>query len=352
MSELDYHLPPERIAAHPAEQRDQSRLLVWHRAAQRVEHRRFADLPEYLLPTDLLVVNDTRVIPARLELHKPSGAAIPGLFVRELSPGRWEAMLRTRGRASEGDELLGGPYRFHLTRRLEGKGMWELAITPPEDAATILHQIGHVPLPPYIEKMRPPEDRTTAEATDRTRYQTVYAREGASVAAPTAGLHFTPELLAALETMGVLRAAVNLEVGLGTFLPVETDTLDAHPMHAERFTVPPATAALLRQQRTAHQRIIVIGTTAVRTLEAAADRILSGADNDHAIADITTLKISPGFRFQLTDALVTNFHLPRSTLMALVGALIGLDQLKALYALAIAEEYRFYSYGDAMLILP
>jgi S-adenosylmethionine:tRNA ribosyltransferase-isomerase len=365
MSELDYELPKERIAAHPAERRDQSRLLVWHRREQRAEHRLFSDLVEYFLPTDLLVVNDTRVIPAKLELRKESGGVIPGLFVREVSCGVWEAMLRTRGRARQGDELRGGEYRFRLVRRLQGaggggagKGMWEVAVTPAEEAGVVLGKIGQVPLPPYIEKMRSAEERSGAEAGgggggDRVRYQTVYAREGNSVAAPTAGLHFTPELLAKIEAMGVRRAAVNLEVGLGTFLPVETETLEAHPMHAERFWIPAKTVALLRQQRTEGGRIVVVGTTAVRALEAGAEEILNAevGTRNAEVAGVTTLKISPGYRFQLTDALVTNFHLPRSTLMALVGAMIGLDRLKALYALAIAEGYRFYSYGDAMLIL-
>jgi S-adenosylmethionine:tRNA ribosyltransferase-isomerase len=354
MSELDYDLPRERIAAHPAERRDQSRLLVWHRGAERAEHRRFSDLPEYLLPADLLVLNDTRVIPAKLTLRKQSGAVIPGLFVREITLGMWEAMLRTRGKVAEGDELIGGEYRFRLVRRLEKKGMWEVAVTPAQDAERVLAKIGEVPLPPYIEKMRQPEERSGAASMDRVRYQTVYAREGNSVAAPTAGLHFTPELLANIEAMGVRRAAVNLEVGLGTFLPVETETLDDHPMHAERFWIPAQTSALLRGQRAVGKRIVVVGTTAVRALEAAAEEILNAecATRNAEVSGITELKISPGYRFRLTDALVTNFHLPRSTLMALVGAMIGLERLKALYALAIVEGYRFYSYGDAMLILP
>jgi S-adenosylmethionine:tRNA ribosyltransferase-isomerase len=184
-----------------------------------------------------------------------------------------------------------------------------------------------------------------------TSYQTVYAREGKSLAAPTAGFHFTPELLRRIDTMGVRRAAVDLEVGLGTFLPVEMETLEAHPMHVETYSVPAATVAAIREQRRAAGRIVVVGTTAVRTLEATASRIL---DLSHPPAEIngsTDLKISPGYRFALTDTLVTNFHLPRSTLMALVGAMVGVERLKELYALAIREGYRFYSYGDAMLIL-
>jgi S-adenosylmethionine:tRNA ribosyltransferase-isomerase len=222
-------------------------------------------------------------------------------------------------------------------------------VSPAERAGVVLAAIGHVPLPPYIEKQR---EGAADEGRDVRSYQTVYAREGRSLAAPTAGLHFTPELLARIEGMGVKRVGVDLEVGLGTFLPVETETLEEHRMHVETFAVPAATVAALREQRRNGGRIVVVGTTAVRTLEAAAARIL---DLDHPpteIAGATDLKISPGFGFRLTDVLVTNFHLPRSTLMALVGAMVGVERLKGLYALAVREGYRFYSYGDAMVILP
>ncbi|HVS72710.1 MAG TPA: tRNA preQ1(34) S-adenosylmethionine ribosyltransferase-isomerase QueA [Phycisphaerae bacterium] len=360
MSELDYHLPPERIAAHPVEPRDQSRLMVLHRVADRLEHRRFADLPEYLLPTDLLVVNDTRVLPARLELRKATGAAIPGLFVHELRPGQWQVLLRSRGKVRPGDQLFpvtqGGPgisppYRFTLQERLpDQKGMWLVSVSPTEPARDVLARIGHVPLPPYIEKMR--RDTHHDEALDREHYQTVYARHGASVAAPTAGLHFTPQLLARIDALGIRRASVELDVGLGTFLPVEADTMEAHRMHTETYAVPADTIHALRRQRAAGHRIVVVGTTAVRTLETTAPQILSSDAPPANLHGATDLKIIPGFHFRLTDALITNFHLPRSTLMALVAALIGLDRLHALYALAIRENYRFYSYGDAMLILP
>ena len=363
--QLDYDLPPASIAARPAEPRDHSRLLVYHQAADRVEHRHFYDLPEYLRPTDLLIVNDTRVIPAKLELQKITGGAIPGLFLAEESPGTWRVLLRSRGKIKPGDPLtphahglpaMGQPLAYHFTvtaRVPNEKGTWLLSVTPPHPAPQILATIGHVPLPPYLEKMRDP-DTAPDDAFDRAHYQTVYARDGRSLAAPTAGLHFTPELLATIAALGVRRAPVTLEVGLGTFLPVETPTLEAHPMHTESYAVPPETAAAIRTQRASvGARIVVVGTTAVRTLEAAADAIL--APPAAPIAGQTQLLISPGYTFRLTDVLITNFHLPRSTLLALVAARMGaggLDKLKSLYAIAVTQGYRFYSYGDAMLLLP
>jgi S-adenosylmethionine:tRNA ribosyltransferase-isomerase len=216
----------------------------------------------------------------------------------------------------------------------------------------VLNAVGGVPLPPYIEKQR---GAGFDASGDREKYQTVYANEGRSLAAPTAGLHFTAELLRRIEGMGVKRAAVDLEVGLGTFLPVETETLEAHRMHVESYRVPAGTVVALREQRAKGGRIVVVGTTAVRTLEAAAERILDTNGPATEISGTTDLKIAPGYGFRLTDVLVTNFHLPRSTLMALVAARLeenGVARLKELYKLAIAEGYRFYSYGDAMLILP
>jgi S-adenosylmethionine:tRNA ribosyltransferase-isomerase len=355
ISELDYDLPPERIATHPAEPRDHSRLMVLHRAADRIEHRHFFDLPEYLLAGDLMIVNDTRVIPARLELKKKTGGAIPGLFLAEKTFGRWEVMLRSRGRVKPGDELAGGRYRFRLQSRAPNeKGVWIVAVTPADPAPVVLSQIGGVPLPPYIEKQRSISGDSGAKQSDgdRASYQTIYARQGNSLAAPTAGLHFTPELLARIDALGVHRAAVDLEVGLGTFLPVETQTLEEHRMHVEEYSIPAQTVAAIQNQRAANGRIIVVGTTAVRTLEAAASQIFNTANDAAGIRGATDLKIAPGYAFHLTDILLTNFHLPRSTLMALVGALVGIDRLKQLYALAIRENYRFYSYGDAMLILP
>lgn len=351
MSDLDYVLPEERIATAPAEPRDHSRLMVVHRASGAVEHRRFFEITEYLRAGDLLVVNDTRVIPAKLELRKETGGEIPGLFVAEESPGMWRAMLRTRGKLKAGATLVAGTYRLRAAERLTDKGMWRVEVSPAKAALDVLAEIGHVPLPPYIEKMRD-ADAGEEEAFDRVRYQTVYARTGKSLAAPTAGLHFTQQLLAKIEAIGVRRTAVELEVGLGTFLPVEAETMEEHRMHVETYAVPRETVATLRAQRAAHGRIVVVGTTAVRTLETVAEAVLNTLPPPTDLRGETALKIMPGFEFRLTDALVTNFHLPRSTLMALVGALLGVERLKDLYAQAIAEGYRFYSYGDAMLILP
>ena len=358
IEELDYHLPPERIATHPADPRDHSRLLVYRRADGAVRHHRFFELPELLAAGDLLVVNDTKVVPAKLLLRKPTGAFIPGLFVEELALGRWKLMLRSRGKLAVGDTLLPADpqvtdLRVTLQARASGeKGQWIADVTPALAAPRLLERIGHVPLPPYIEKARRDRGGAEEEPADRAAYQTVYADplHPGSVAAPTAGLHFTPAVLARLAERGIARAQVTLHVGLGTFLPVETDTLEAHPMHTESYVTPATTAAALRAQRAAGRRIVVVGTTACRTLEAAASRILDVAAPPADIHGTTDLLISPGYPLRLTDALLTNFHLPRSTLLALVAAMTGLDTIRRLYAEAIAREYRFYSYGDAMLI--
>jgi len=355
IDELNYDLPPERIATHPADPRDASRLLVYYRSTGRAEHHRFAELPDLLEPSDLLVVNNTRVLPAKLILQKPSGSLIPGLFLHEEHLGRWEVMLRSRGRLAVGTTLASphGEYRFHVVARAPEKGHWFVEVDPPRVAAEILATIGHVPLPPYIEKARGAVPENPA---DKSSYQTVFAQEQLenqkSLAAPTAGLHFTPSLLERLHGRGIGRADVTLHVGLGTFLPVHTATLEEHPMHTEEYAVPVATIQALREQRRQGRRIVAVGTTATRTLEAAAALILNPNCPPTDIHASTNLLISPGYHFQLTDVLITNFHLPRSTLLALVAALIGLDKLKSLYQLAIAEKYRFYSYGDAMLILP
>jgi len=238
--------------------------------------------------------------------------------------------------------------------------MWRVRVRPAEAAAVVLEAIGHVPLPPYIARQRKHTGSAEETVEDRQWYQTVFARAagGRSVAAPTAGLHFTAELLGRLKGQGVQMATVELEVGLGTFLPVETPTLEEHPMHTERFCVPAQTVAALRTARREGRRIVVVGTTAVRTVEAAAGRILDGATPPPSAEEIrgqTNLLIAPPYRFRLTDALITNFHLPRSTLMALVAAFLGTNgvaRLKGLYAQAIGEGYRFYSYGDAMFIVP
>ena len=357
--ELDYQLPPSLIAREPVTPRDASRLLVYRRTADVVEHRMFSDLPTLLKPGDLLVANNTRVLPAKLQLCKSTGGVVSGLFVKEMAVGLWQVLLRSRGRLKPGAVL-------RATKTWQARdvvltvvrceaGEWQVAVEPAADAASLLDAIGETPLPPYIEHARANEHGSRVLGVDdAVRYQTVYASDAGSLAAPTAGLHFTPELLAALADRQIDRAFVTLHVGLGTFLSVQTDDLNAHKMHGESYIVSAATARRIGQQRNSGGRIVVVGTTTVRTLETTAATILDGpiGGEGQTIAGTTDLLIQPGFEFKLTDALITNFHLPRSTLLALVGALTGLPRLKAIYQEAIKECYRFYSYGDAMLILP
>jgi S-adenosylmethionine:tRNA ribosyltransferase-isomerase len=310
--ELEYELPPELIAQRPAERRDDSRLLVYDRQSGAVRHRRFADLPDELVRGELVVVNDTRVLPARIQTHRESGAAVEVLLLEPLGEdGLWEGLARPSRRLRAGERL--GP--VELLEPL-GAGRWRLRL---EGAPT-----GDAPLPPYI----------TEPLADPERYQTVYAREEGSAAAPTAGLHFTPELL---ERLDVER--ITLHVGLDTFRPISVDDLAEHELHSERYEVRPDAWERIR----AADRVLAIGTTTVRVLETVASNgVLQGR---------TRLFIQPGHEFRRVDALLTNFHLPRSTLLALVMAFAGVEETRELYRLAIEERYRFYSFGDAMLIL-
>ena len=309
-AQLDYELPPDLIAQRPAERRDESRLLVFDRATGDVRHRRFSELPEELAG-ELVVVNDTRVIPARLRLERAGGGDAEVLLLERLGPDDvWEGLARPSRRLRAGQRL--GP--VELLEPLGG-GRWRLRLEGPPR--------GETPLPPYI----------TEALEDPERYQTVYAREEGSAAAPTAGLHFTPELLSQLDV-----ARVTLHVGLDTFRPVEADTLAEHPIHSERYEVAPAEWARIRDA----ERVLAVGTTTVRVLETLA----RGAP----LSGRTKLFITPSFEFERVDALLTNFHLPRSTLLALVMAFAGVEETNRLYELAIAERYRFYSFGDAMLI--
>jgi S-adenosylmethionine:tRNA ribosyltransferase-isomerase len=310
-SELDYELPPELIAQHPAERRDDARLLVYERATGAVRHRRFADLADEVPPRALVVVNDTRVVPARLHLHRASGGAVEVLLVERLGGEEWEALARPSRKLRAGDRL--GP--VELLEAL-GEGRWRLRL--------VGEPTGELPLPPYIHE-------PLAEAE---RYQTVYAREAGSAAAPTAGLHFTPELLARLDV-----ERVTLHVGLDTFRPLAVDDLSEHRLHGERYAVAPGAWERIR----AAEDVVAVGTTSVRTLETLA----RGAP----LEGRTDLFVTPGFEFARVDHLVTNFHLPRSTLLALVMAFAGIEEVRRLYATAVEERYRFYSFGDAMLIL-
>lgn len=361
--DFDYDLPPERIAQTPIEPRDAARLMVVHRKSGHIEHRVFRDLPHYLRPGDMLVVNDSRVVPARLFAHKPSGGQVEILLLQQLNETHWEALVGGK-RVRKGSHLLirrGDVHlRAHVMEELEGARRileFDVPIAP------LLRDIGHTPLPPYIRlPLRDPE-----------RYQTVYSRVEGSAAAPTAGLHFTPELLAQLRARGVLLARVTLHIGLDTFKPVTAEHVAEHTLHSEWASVSPETAQLINQARLDGGRVIAVGTTAVRTLETAALhavgitsplRDVSAQDaelaNTHpgvgwhpivAFEGRTDLFIYPGFRFRAVDALITNFHLPRSSLLMLVSAFAGYELTRHAYQVAIAEGYRFYSFGDAMLIL-
>ena len=357
---LDYDLPESAIARFPAEPRDHSRLLVFWRSTGRIQHARFYQLPEFLTANDMLLANDTRVLLAKLTLTRSSGRKFQGLFLEELSAGTWRVMLRSNGQLVVGEELsLTGnqpPLRWTVklvSRDVHEPAQWLVKLSPVQSAVTVLQHVGEVPLPPYIEKARHKHPLSSpAGLDDRRSYQTIYAATPGALAAPTAGLHFTPDLMQRLNAHGVTSAFVTLNVGLGTFLPIRSENLSDHSMHQEKFHIPAATVEAIRRHRERAGRLVLVGTTVVRTLESAASTILGDSNPATDISGSTDLFIAPGFHFQLTDSLITNFHLPKSTLLALVAALIGITRLQELYALALREGYRFYSYGDAMLILP
>lgn len=357
ISELDYDLPDRLIADRPAQRRQDARMLVLDRARQGLTHTGVGLLPEWLRAGDLLVLNDTRVLAARVLTRKESGGAVEFLFVEEGGPDHpgWWAMAKPGRRLHSGlrckvvtTEADGEGAEIEVVeRRADGMVLVCPVGVPLSEIPAWLNRVGRMPLPPYIRKRRGREDSPEDLLLDRQRYQTVFAQEGAAVAAPTAGLHFTPELIAELDRRGVGTARVRLDVGPGTFLPVKSERLEDHPIHGEYYRVDAAAAARIRQARASGGRVIAVGTTSVRTLESAAAAILAGTGQE----GVTELFITPGFRFQLVDGILTNFHLPRSTLLALVGAFSGLDRILAAYREAIRLEYRFYSYGDCMLLL-
>ena len=340
VSDYEYELPPERIARYPTERRDQSRLLVVPLGGEPLEHRIFSDLVALLSPGDVLVVNESRVHAARLLGRKPTGAPSEILLLRPWS-GRdetlLEALVRPGGKLKPGRVVNIAPgFDVEIVDGAPGGGrVVRLVVEGSVQQALARH--GHVPLPPYLER----DD----EPLDRERYQTVYARVPGSVAAPTAGLHFTPELLHEIEKKGVERVAVTLDVGVGTFRPVEADDPAEHEMHTERYFVSAGAAGAINAARAEGRRIWAVGTTVVRTLESAARDGVVGEGRG-----TTDLFVRPPFRFQIVDRLITNFHLPRSTLLMLVAALGGYERTCEAYRTAIREGYRFYSYGDAMVM--
>jgi S-adenosylmethionine:tRNA ribosyltransferase-isomerase len=339
-SAFDFDLPDDLIAQNPAEPRDQSRLMVVRRREGTWEHRRFSDLPDLLDPGDILVRNDTRVVPARLLGHRErTGGKWEGLFLRALDDGTWEILATTRGRPEPGEGVLvGGGLRLVLLGRADG-GKWIVRPEGPGDAVRLLEEHGQVPLPPYIRKGR-------EGPGDRLRYQTLYARAPGAVAAPTAGLHFTDALFDRLAARGGSWVDVTLHVGLGTFRPIEAEQIEEHILHAEWAELDLATASTLNARRREGGRIVAVGTTSARVLETAAS-----SGELAPFRGETALYLRPGHTFRGLDALITNFHLPRSSLLVLVSALAGIDPIRAAYAEAIRERYRFYSYGDAMLVL-
>jgi S-adenosylmethionine:tRNA ribosyltransferase-isomerase len=348
-SSYDYDLPPERIAQHPVEPRDRSRLLVVPRDGSPFRHLEFRDLPGLVAPGDAVVLNETRVFPARLRGRKPTGAPAEVLLLRPMSPDEreWEALVRPGGKLKPGRQIEIGPgFTIRVLDSAPGGGRLVRLEADGADEATsprsLIERWGEMPLPPYIERAAGP--------ADRERYQTVYARaEGASgsVAAPTAGLHFTPAVLAALREKGVSLSTLVLHVGVGTFRPVDHEALDRHEMHAEWYDVPESAARALNETRARGGAIWAVGTTVVRTLESVTDE----EGRIHAGSGWTDIFIRPPHRFRGVDRLVTNFHLPRSTLLMLVSAFAGYERTVEAYRTAIMEEYRFYSYGDAMVIV-
>ena len=336
-SDYFYELPEELIAQTPAEPRDSSRLLVYDRATGKTEHRIFRDIKEYLRPGDVLVVNNTKVLPARMYARTPNGAQVEVLLLKRRDLKEWEVLVRPGKKARVGARLtVSDELSLTVTGQTEtGERIVEFAFDGVfED---ILSRVGSMPLPPYIhEKLR-----------DQTRYQTVYCKTDGSAAAPTAGLHFTQELLAQIRAMGVQVVEVLLHVGLGTFRPVKEEDLTRHVMHSEYYCVSQEAADIVNAAKRAGRRVIAVGTTSVRTLETVADErgFLRPCSGD------TSIFIYPPYKFKCVDALITNFHLPESTLIMLVSALMGREQCLAVYKEAVEERYRFFSFGDAMLIV-
>lgn len=351
LSAFSFDLPPELIAQVPPARRGDSRLLVLDRATGAVSDRTFEELPDLLRPGDLLVVNDTRVFAARLLGRRlPGGGAVECLLVRRLSVDRaeppyvetWEALVHPGQRLKEGSRIEFGEGAHHiegeiLGRRFHGRRIVRLQSASPLDSC--IDAIGHVPLPPYIKR--------ADEPADRDRYQTVFARQRGSIAAPTAGLHFTPELLARLEAAGVELTRITLHVGYGTFQPIRVERVEEHRMEEEHYEVPPAAASAISRALEEHRRVIAVGTTTTRALESLA---VTPEGRVEPAAGSTSLFIVPGHRFRVISGLITNFHLPHSSLLLLVCAFGGTERVLAAYRHAVSKGYRFYSYGDAMLI--
>ena len=336
-SDFYYDLPEELIAQTPAEPRDSSRLLVYDRAKDKAEHKIFRDVKNYLKAGDVLVINNTKVLPARLFAHTEHGGAVEVLLLKRLEKDKWEVLVKPGKKCVRGKKLIISDELSLTVEDITDSG--ERIVNFEYDGVfeEILDKIGSMPLPPYIkEKLK-----------DKTRYQTVYAKRDGSAAAPTAGLHFTPELLAEIKAMGVEVAEVLLHVGLGTFRPVKEDIITDHKMHSEYYEVSAEAAEIINRAKRENRRVVAVGTTSVRTLESVADEngLLKACSGN------TQIFIYPPYKFKCVDALITNFHLPESTLIMLVAAITGREKILDLYKTAVDEKYRFFSFGDACLIL-
>ncbi len=345
--ELNYYLPSELVAQQPLCVRSDSKLLVFNRSAGELVDSRFGSIGDFLLPGDCLVLNDTKVLPARFFGRKAGGAKLEGLFLHENAPGVWEVMLKGARKVKTGeiiylkDKAKEDFYKAEMLDR-PGPDSSRLKIKANDTLEAILGKIGFPPLPPYIKRGDDPDQA----ARDKLWYQTVYARKPGAVAAPTAGLHFTDELIEKLKSAHVSFAYITLHVGAGTFKPIITDNIEEHKVQQERFSIDEKNARIINTAKEKGRRIIAVGTTSVRTLETVAV-----GSRVEALSGTTTLFIKPGYKFKILDAMVTNFHLPKSSLLALVAAFAGLENTLAAYRHAIEERYRFYSYGDAMLIV-
>ncbi len=354
ISELDYYLPAGLIAQEPAPERADARMMIVHRDSGILEHARVHALPEYLHCGDLLVVNDTRVFPARIfGVRADTGGKVELLFMEEIESGRpavWSAMIRCRGHIAPGARILLHPDRVLIEVLARGRTTGSMIVRVHSDAPLLelLERSGLPPLPPYIKRPRTFAGVNPGQkALDAERYQTVYARQTGAIAAPTAGLHFTPALLESLQQLGVERVAVTLHVGPGTFKPITAENIEDHVMEPERYEINAGAAARIRRAQAAGKRIVAVGSTSVRTLETA------HAEHGAVVAASgrSALFIRPPYSFGVVQALLTNFHLPRSTLLAMVFALAGRELVLRAYAEAVKAQYRFYSYGDCMLIL-
>jgi len=344
---LNYYLPSELIAQHPLAVRSDSRLLVLNRTTREILDGRFSNIGNFLSPGDCLVLNDTKVLPARFFARRTTGGKLEGLFLSQNSDNNWIVMLKGTRKLNPGDLLIlkdkqKADFCKAVLLEKQSHGRCLLRLQTEKDTETILDEIGFPPLPPYIKR----DDDPALAQIDKLRYQTVYARKTGAVAAPTAGLHFTDHLIEKLKQTGICFAYITLHVGAGTFKPVTTENLEDHQIHQERFSIDEENARIINTAKSKGGRIIPVGTTSTRTLET-----IATGSQIKAVSGTTSLFIKPGYKFKIADAMITNFHLPKSTLLALVAAFAGLNNILAAYNHAIEQRYRFYSYGDAMLII-